>query len=114
MRCPWSGLGAGSLAYKIAGAQDLKHSCLCSSHSIIAFFFFASHSIREQSTTLRGHSIFKQSRHGSPQPAGDNALQPNVTIIFKIRGRGVKTIALPHLETKQGILAYSPRFADAR
>jgi hypothetical protein len=102
------------LAYKIAGAQDLKHSDLYSSHSIIASFFFASHSalsIREQSTVLGGHSIFKQSRHGSPQPAGDNAIKTSVTITFKTRGREVKTKALPPLETKRGILAYSSRIA---
>jgi hypothetical protein len=89
-------------AYKITGGalrapQDLKHSDLYLSHSAIASFFFASHSVlsfREQSMALPEHSISKQLRHGSPQPPGDNAIKTSVTITFRTRKREVKTTAL--------------------
>src|SRR2546429_387004 len=111
------------VVYKITGGvalgapQDLKHSDLYFSHSIIDSFFFASHSaflnshsalfeclaslhstsLREQSMPLPEQLIFRQLRQGSPQPAGNNAIK--ATITFKPRKREPETIALPHLST---------------
>ena len=107
--------------YKITGGaalgapQDLKHSDLYFSHSIIVSFFFSSHSVflnshsalfeclvslhstsfREQSMSLPGQSIFGQLRQASPQPVGNNAIRANVTITVKACKREVETIALP-------------------
>jgi hypothetical protein len=106
----------------VGAPHDLKHRFLVFSHPMIVSFFFASHSaflsshsalieclvslhsmsVREQSISLPEQSIFRQSRQGSPQPAGNNAINANVTITFETRKREVETISFTPLIPKHG------------